>query len=274
MHIVFQKQNIAALEKSFELEESLKSEIFCVHDDFSVGPLKFKDPVGEVQLRKNWWQEVWKEEISLSDPLGINNQLLIHNIRKIMDADHQEHIILWVAPNVRDVCGYYRVLWELEAFSGRVQVIHLNNLPFINEKGSLFYPEYLFEIPAREFVKARKLARQVTEAEFELDTEEWGALCRQDMMVRKLQGAKKLSSHEEDTFDKDILAVLTNDYLRASKVVNQFLSKSKEQISQYFILWRLYSLIEAGTLETKGEVKNAKDFEVKKRTNESVEHQP
>ena len=41
------------------------------------------------------------------------------------------------------------------------------NLPFINEKGNVFYPISLAEIPAREFVKAKRLARPVSTAEFE-----------------------------------------------------------------------------------------------------------
>jgi hypothetical protein len=39
IHIVFQEADIAALEKSFELDETLKADIIQVKDDYAVGPL-------------------------------------------------------------------------------------------------------------------------------------------------------------------------------------------------------------------------------------------
>ena len=71
----------------------------------------------------------------------------------------------------------------------------LNNLPFINEKGNVFYPVSLSEIPAREFVKARKLARPVSAAEFETDPDEWTRLASENKNLRVLEGGKKIIQH-------------------------------------------------------------------------------
>ena len=40
MHIVFQQEDVNTLSKSFELDESLRSEIFEIKDDYAAGPLK------------------------------------------------------------------------------------------------------------------------------------------------------------------------------------------------------------------------------------------
>ena len=53
-------------------------------------------------------------------------------------------------------------LSQLAEFQGRIFILYLNNLPFINEKGAIFYPTTLFSIPPKEFIKAKKLARPVT----------------------------------------------------------------------------------------------------------------
>ena len=67
-----------------------------------------------------------------------------------------------MAPNQHDVCGYYWLMNQLKEFEGRIYILSLNNLPFINDKGTIFYPRDLFEIPPKEFIKAKKLARPVT----------------------------------------------------------------------------------------------------------------
>ena len=40
MHIVFQKEDINTLTKSFDLDESLRDEIIEIRPDYSVGTLK------------------------------------------------------------------------------------------------------------------------------------------------------------------------------------------------------------------------------------------
>ena len=44
-------------------------------------------------------------------------------------------------------------------------------------KGQFFYPNNLFEIQPKEFLKAKKLARPISLSEFETDPDEWKKLC-------------------------------------------------------------------------------------------------
>jgi len=43
--------------------------------------------------------------------------------------------------NKHDVCGYYWLMSQLKDLQGRIYILYLNNLPFINDKGQIFYPE-------------------------------------------------------------------------------------------------------------------------------------
>jgi hypothetical protein len=154
---------------------------------------------------------------------------------------------------------------QLKRFEGRVYVLMLNNLPFINEKGTIFYPQNLYEIPPREFLKAKKLARQITKSEFEIDPDEWEKIANENKMVRILEGAKKLSQHDVDFFDKFIVEYITPDWQKAGKVINQVLSKAKQVTGDAFLLWRIKELVAAGDIDSQGELKNMKDFEIKKK---------
>ena len=61
-----------------------------------------------------------------------------------MEEEEFDQIWIWMAPNVRDVCGYYWLISQLQEFSGRIYLLSLNNLPFIGEKGNVFYPVIAF----------------------------------------------------------------------------------------------------------------------------------
>lgn len=269
MHIVFQKEDINTLTKSFDLDESLRDEIIEIRDDYAVGPLKDIYSEEGIENRKDWWRNVLSgNETAITVDSGyVNDQKVVEDIKEKLKTNEDETVWIWVAPNKHDVSGYFWLMSQLKEFTGRVYVLSLNNLPFINEKGNIFYPVNLFEIPPREFLKAKKLARPITASEFELDPDEWAKICDENKMVRTLEGAKKLAQHNEDFYDKYIVEFVTTDWQKANKVVQQFLNKSKHTTGDAFVLWRLKQLVLNQTIEASGEIKNIKDFEVKKKGN-------
>jgi hypothetical protein len=184
--------------------------------------------------------------------------------------DEKEILWIWAAQNKHDVSGYYWLMSQLKEFQGRVFILYLNNLPFINEKGQLFYPTNLFEIPPREFLKARKLARPVTLSEFEIDPDEWLRLCQEEKGVRVLEGGKKLTQYPYDYYDEELKKFISGDWIKASKLIHQFLSKAKQTTGDAYLLWRLKQLIAAGELDSQGELKGMKDFEIKAKAGSPV----
>ena len=272
MHIVFQQDDIKTLSKSFELDESLRSDIIQIKDDFAVGPLLNIYSEEGIKERKEWWRKVLSggDYNGLVDNGEIDDDRTVIELKTKLDADENENIWIWIAPNKHDVSGYYWLISQLKDYAGRIYVLSLNNLPFINEKGNIFYPENLFEIPPKEFLKAKKLARLVTSSEFEIDSDEWTKICNENKTVRNLEGAKKLSQNDEDFYDKYLLEFITADWQKASKVINQFLSKSKHTTGDAYLLWRLKQLIENEVIDAQGGIKNMKDFEVKKKVIEEV----
>jgi hypothetical protein len=172
-------------------------------------------------------------------------------------------IWIWAAQNKHDVSGYYWLQHYMKEFQGRVFILYLNNLPFINEKGFIFYPQWLSEIPPREFLKARKLARAITLSEFEVDPDEWKKICDENNGVRVLEGGKKLSQAGYDYYDAELLKFITADWQKASKVIHQFLSKAKSTTGDAYLLWRLKEMVRTEKIDMQGELKNMKDFEIK-----------
>jgi hypothetical protein len=151
----------------------------------------------------------------------------------------------------------------MKEFQGRVQILYLNNLPFFNDKGHIFYPNWLSEIPAKEFLKAKKLAREITLSEFEVDPDEWTKICNESKGVRLLEGGKKLIQQDYDFYDTELKKFVTADWQKASKIIQQCLSKGKQTTGDAYLLWRLKVMIAQDVFDVQGKVEAMKDFEIK-----------
>jgi hypothetical protein len=268
IHVVFNEPDVEVIKKAIELDASLSGEVMLIRDDYAVGPLlNVYTPEG-VAERKDWWRMVFAggEHEGIVDEGKVNDEQVLLNIKEALANDEAEHVWIWAAQNKHDVCGYYWLVGQLSAFQGRIAILYLNNLPFINEKGNIFYPDWLSQIQPREFLKAKKLARPITTSEFEVDADEWNKIAAEGKMVRLLEGGKKIIQKEIDYYDADLTKYITADAQKANKVINAFLSKNKETTGDAFMLWRLKELAQQPHFEVQGALKGLKDFDIKKRT--------
>lgn len=272
IHIVFQEADIAALKKAIELDETLQGEVIQIKDDFAVGPLKNIYTEEGIEVRKQFWRDVLAggDIDGKVDSGEVDDNKTVSELIEKLKTDESEVLWVWAAPNKHDVSGYYWLMSQLKDFQGRVFILYLNNLPFINEKGNIFYPENIFNIPAKEFLKAKKLARPITLSEFEIDPDEWTKLCNEDKGVRTLEGGKKLIQHGYDYYDNELLKLISADWQKVNKLFHTFFAKSKNTTGDAYLLWRLKLMIQEGRIDAQGEIKGMKDFEVKLKVPQEV----
>ena len=248
IHLVFNTADIAALEAAIELDETLAGKIVEIKDDYAVGPLENIYETEGFQLRKDWWAKVLADS-PYTDQLDIvDDRLTIHQLQNALNHDENESIWIWMGQNVHDVCGYYWVMSQFKEYQSRVHVLYLNNLPFLNEKGQLFYPTYLSQIQPKEFLKAKKLARPITLSELELDPDEWKKICTEQEVVKFLEGGKKVVNMDINFYDKEILSLLTKNAQKLQSALSNILSKMKVKTGDAFIVYRLKALEELGKI--------------------------
>jgi hypothetical protein len=265
IHIVFNEADVKVLQEAIALDETLQGEIIQIKDDYAVGPLS-NIYVGEgIEERKRWWYDVLVggEYEGILESGEVDDYKTAASLVGTMRRDEEEVIWIWAAQNKHDVCGYYWLLHYMKEFQNRVFILYLNNLPFINEKGNIFYPDWLSQIPAKEFLKAKKLAREITPSEFEVDPDEWIKICNESKGVRLLEGGKKLMQVDYDFYDAELKKYVTGEWQKATKIINNFLSKAKNTTGDAYLLWRLKSLAAQQVFETQGGIKNSKDLEFK-----------
>lgn len=263
IHIVFNEVEVALMQKVQELDERLAGEVLQIKDDYAVGPIAAIYEVEGYQQRKEWWKNLlknspYKEQIDIVD-----DKLAVHQLIKRLEEDQAEEVWIWMAQNQHDVCGYYWLMPQLKNFQGRVQVLYLNNLPFINEKGQIFYPSWLHEIQPKEFLKAKKLARPITVSEFEIDPDEWGRLQQENATVPILEGGKKIAAKGADFYDEELLKNMTKDWQKANRVITNTLHRMKIKTGDVFLMWRMMELIKEGKVIVEGDTNNWKGFDVK-----------
>ena len=154
IHLVFNTADKKVLEQAIELDESLAGQIVEIKDDYAVGPLMNIYEVEGYQQRRDWWKNVLQYSPYVDQINIVDDKQVIHDITNAIEHDPEQTIWIWMGQNAHDVSGYYWVMSQFKEYQGRVQVLYLNNLPFINEKGLIFYPSYLSEIESNDkFIK-------------------------------------------------------------------------------------------------------------------------
>lgn len=265
IHVVFNESEVALMKKVTGLDESLAGEVVLIRDDFAVGPLAGLDTEEGWQARVSWWKNLLTTSPYDGIAEGIDDRETVKQLKEKLAANPEEELWIWMGQNQHDVMGYYWLMPQFREFQGRVMILYMNNLPFINEKGQLFYPSWLHEIQPKEFSKAKKLARPVTLSEYEIDPDEWRRIAEENAVVRILEGGKKITGKDADFYDSEILRNITGEWQKATRALTNILHRMKIKTGDVFIMWRMKQLISEGKIMVTGETgKSWKDFDVKK----------
>jgi hypothetical protein len=262
IHVVFNESEVDLMKQVIEMDETIRGEVAQIKDDFAVGPLQGIDTEEGWQARREWWKG---QLIGSPYPEPhFDDRDTVKELKAKLDENPEEELWVWMGQNQHDVSGYYWLMPQFREYQGRVMVLYLNNLPFINEKGQIFYPSWLHEIQPKEFLKARKLARPITLSEFEIDPDEWRKIVEESAMVRILEGGKKIAGKDENFYDNDILRNLTAEWQKATRVLSNTLHRMKIKTGDLFLMTRMKHLINEGRIEVTGDTnKSWKDFDVK-----------
>lgn len=265
IHIVFNESEVDLMKQVIAQDETLAGEVVQIKDDFAVGPLAAIDTEEGWQARYSWWMSLLENShYGGANTVKFDDRQTVKELKEKLAANPEEELWIWMGQNQHDVTGYYWLMPQLNEYVGRVMILYLNNLPFINEKGQIFYPSWLHEIQPKEFLKAKKLSRPITLSEFEVDPDEWKRLCEENGMVRILEGGKKIGSKDETFYDNEVLKNLTGDWQKATRVLSNTLHRMKIKTGDVFLMWRMKQLIGEGKIEMTGDLnKGWKDFDVK-----------
>lgn len=266
IHIVFQTADVTLLEQAMELDSSLKGPTFEIKDEWGVGPLAALETEEGWQARLEWWKMIFQDSPHDGSVVGsFDDRRTVDSIKNHLTENEKEEAWIWMGQNQHDVTGYYWLMPQLKEFQGRVMVLYLNNLPFINEKGSIFYPNHISEVLPKEAVKAKRLARPITLSEFEVDPDEWARLAEDNDLVRILEGGKKIVGKEVDFYDIELVRNLTSEWQKAWRLLSNTQNRMKIKTGDTFLMWRIRELVHSQKVDANGDPAKWKELELKLR---------
>ncbi len=260
-HLVVGDIAAIPLQEAVTNEPAMQGEVVVLKDILHVGPIQKQEGGGFSDTRSQFWQQV---VINEKNPIVVDDMERLLEISGAMYKNDSIQVWFWMAPAPADVTAYHWILPYLSKHMGRFYLVNIANLPFLDVNGKVFYPKSISEILPKELVKARKLARQVTPAEVEVDGEEWRKLVEENAGIRTHGGGKKLVSQAEEYYDNQLASFCSHQFQKAHKIVNQALSKFGIPTGDLYLGWRLRKMAETGKLLLQGDIsKTLKDFEVK-----------
>lgn len=256
------------LAEAVAMEESMNGEVLALKDILHVGPIKKAQGQSFSQLRTEFWKEVVNDE---KQEIEVNDLERLLEITTKLHNNEDDVVWLWMAPWPADICAYYWMLNYMGKHLERFYVLNLAGLPFLDGDGKIYFPKNISEILPKELVKARKLARQVTPAELEVDGDEWLNMTAENAGMRLLEGGKKLYTRDESFYDEKILSFCSQQFQKAHRIVNQVINKLSVPTGDMYLGWRIRKLLENGTLLSEGDpAKTLRDFSVKLPGGENV----
>ena len=260
IHIIAGDEAAKNLEAAFLLDENLRGDVLILKDMLGIGPIELDAEMNHDEVRTECWKIMSPNQIDHAS----QDQ---HNVLQLIEkaVAEEEPVCFWMAPCVTDVCAYF---WLLPYFKKQADMLHMINiigLPFLNEKGQLFYPKNFSEVVPTEFLKTKRLLKKVTVAEYEVEGDEWTKLQTESTWVRVYEGGKKIVSKELTYYDSLLSTSLTTEFQKGTKVVNEAMKKCTQTLTSVFLEWRLRELVMSQAVAINGDVEKAvKDFEVKK----------
>ncbi len=241
IHILVGDAAVQQLRAAFELDENLRGEILVLKDTLGIGPIA-TDQHSHDEIRTAFWQSIAGECAEV-----VQDKANIDNI--ITKAKQEEEpVCFWLAPCVSDVCAYYFLLDCFRGQPGMLHVINIDSLPFLNEKGAMFYPKNFSEVPPKEFIKTKRLLKEVSAADYETEGDTWEKLQFENAMVRVFKGGKELVNADETFFDNDIYYAISKEWHRGSKIIRTALQRSNQAVSELYLYHRLKQMVSNGQI--------------------------
>src|SRR5258706_11386805 len=133
IHILLQHGDVEVLKVAMKLDDALAGEVYEIKDEWGVGPLKDLDTEEGWNSRGNWWRELLRGSPYGENLVGsFDDRKTVRTIKEKMTQNDKEEAWIWMGQNQHDVTGYFWLMPQLRELQGRLMILYLNNLPFIN----------------------------------------------------------------------------------------------------------------------------------------------
>jgi uncharacterized protein len=268
IHIIFNEYSRNTLINNKELNIK-NNNIISLEDDLRIGPISNLNSNRNISGRKKWLSNILKKTTSV-ERIVSNVEKDIEKIDKILSNNKHKIFYLWTFKNALDIINTARLITKLIEFKIPVFIIDYNEITLRNQRGNSFYPKSLVEVNSSHIYEIFKYFKQVENEQFIKWESLWKKIESKNSLLRILDNTGNIKPEKESYFDNILKSFCNNELQKSARIVGHTLIKSDFSISDWYLNWRLKMLSEMKKIETIGELKDMRDYEVKITTYNKV----
>lgn len=259
-HIVIGDSAAGSLKCYLKPDKRCFGKIISFIDDLSIGSIyKLEE---NIEQRLQWINKIeqingdvyWDDDIVKAISKNYNGDLKVPKNCKV---------IIWHANGVNEQTAVRYLVNQFknyELYEVMLPAKHIVEYPDGSKTEHIYISSGCFEPETL----GRELRYHTLISEDRKDelVNEWQELRNNKGLLRILENGK-IKQVDEQYYDSAILNyVADKHYIKAARVVGHVLGHSEQNVTDFFIHYRLKELIEQGKIKYKGELKSMRDYEV------------
>lgn len=261
IHVVFGNSAAHSLERSFQHNNNLRGEIFCLNDDLTIGPIKELNKIEGINKRADWIKST-QDNLLFHKWInfGSKDSTPIEQIRKHLNFGG--NICVWYGKNALDILSLSRLMFEIHPPAKQVFIVPVSESKQVSFRGDEFIPQSLAVLRIEQIAMLDKLIKKATPDFIEDFIKIWEDVSPKAGLLRVLSTSGVVESKEESFFDEILKSNCTLTFRQLARVIGESMADI-EQADHATLNWRLKELVKQNQIEGKGTLDNIRDYEVR-----------
>lgn len=268
IHIIFSEYSRNTLINNKELNIK-NNNIISIEDDLRIGPISNLNSNHNLKDRKEWLSNILKKTTTV-ERIVSNVEKDIEKIDRILSTKKHKTFYLWTFNNALDIINTSKLITKLIKFKITIFIIDYNEITLENQKGNPFYPKSLVEVNSSHIHEIFKYFKQIETEQFIKWENLWKKIENENSSLRILDNNGNIKSEKESYFDNILKSFCPKEFDKPARSVAKTLIESDFSIPDWYLNWRLKKLSEMKIIETIGELKDMRDYEIKITTYNTV----
>lgn len=263
IHICFGPTANSLLIQSNEFDPAT-NRIICMEDHLCDGPLCDINTETKTGEREEWISSVSRDNEYSEVVTNYVKKDLDRIQTLIAEADSIHRIFLWTGFDASEIVSTARLLYHLSKLKKEVFIADFPHIPITARSGEIIYPDILAVTNTSDIKEIFRHFKRVDNDSLTRWVHLWEKILSEDGLLWVLEKDGDISAHDETYFDSYLTVNCTDQFQSAAWVIGHTLIDIDFGVGDMFLNWRLKQLSRTGKIAFRGELKEIRDYQVKR----------
>lgn len=260
IHVVFGRsaKGTFIASQEFDLNEI---QLICLEDNLNIGPICDLYSSEDIVKRKEWESKLFGDTPDLNPIEGD-----IEAIKSIVESPRKMgNIFLWTGCYANEIINTARLLYHLSQHEKSVFIVDFANVAVKRQiDGMTIYPRTLSATAPFQVKEVLNHFKLINENQLLKWESIWEDMLTRDTMLRVLGEDGEIHHKNETYLDTFLELNCKDEFQGAAWVIGRTLCDIDFAVGDGYLNWRLKQLSLKGKIETRGKLKEIRDYEVRK----------